>query len=66
MAFLTILLESRAKHLTPLGELYDAWALAGFFFLLCEFVSSNSEERERILEEHGKLGVYNVRTDAHR
>lgn len=52
--------------MTPLGELYDAWALAGFFFLLCEFVSSNSEERERILEEHGKLGVYNVRTDAHR
>ncbi len=61
VSFLAILLESRAVYLTPLTDLYEAWALAGFFLLLCAYISGDGEEREKMLHEKGKQGVYNVR-----
>ena len=60
VSFLTILLESRAPYLTPLTDLYEAWALAGFYLLLCAYISGDDEEREKALHDNGKQGVYNV------
>lgn len=60
LSFLTILLESRAPYLTPLTDLYEAWALAGFYLLLCAYISGDDEERENVLHDNGKQGVYNV------
>ncbi|KAF6222464.1 hypothetical protein HO173_013442 [Letharia columbiana] len=59
LAFLGILLESRAVYLIPLTEVYESFALGGFFFLLCAWIHPNGSERERILNREGKLGMYN-------
>lgn len=60
LAFLGILLESRAVYLIPLTDVYESFALGGFFFLLCAWIHPDGAERERILNREGKLGMYNV------
>lgn len=60
-AFLSILAESRADYLTPISDVYESWALAAFFLMLSSYISPVSEEREKILQEREKLGMYNVR-----
>lgn len=60
LSFLAMLLESRAVYLMPLTEVYEAFALGGFFFLLCVWIHPDGSERERILDREGKLGMYNV------
>ena len=65
ISFLTVLLETRAPYLTPLTSLYEAWALAGFFLLLCAYISGDGERRENVLHENGKQGVYNVGQSLH-
>ena len=60
VSFLAVLLETKAAYLVPLANVYEAWALAAFYLLLCVWNFDDDEEREKILEEKGKLGVYNV------
>ncbi|CAD6575156.1 MAG: hypothetical protein ASARMPREDX12_007133 [Alectoria sarmentosa] len=59
VSFLAVLLETKAAYLVPLANVYEAWALAAFYLLLCVWNFDDDEEREKILEEKGKLGVYN-------
>ncbi len=46
MAFLSVAFNDAAIYIKPIEDLYEAFALAGFFLLLCAFVEESDEERQ--------------------
>ena len=60
VAFLSLVADSHAGYLSPLSNLYEAWALCGFLLLLCAWIAPTEAELEAKLAENGKLAMYNV------
>ena len=45
-SFLSVCFPAARVYLEPWLDVFQAWALANFFLLLCDFVSQSEQERE--------------------
>jgi len=61
MAFLSVAFNDAAIYIKPIEDLYEAFALAGFFLLLCAFVEESDEERQTYFTTSGTTQPYLVR-----
>jgi hypothetical protein len=61
VSFLSIGFNDAAVYLKPIKDLYEAFALAAFFLLLCAFVQESDEERQRFIAMSGTTNQYLVR-----
>lgn len=61
VSFLSVAFNDAAVYLKPIEDLYEAFALAGFFLLLCAFVQESDEERQRFIAMSGTTNQYLVR-----
>ncbi|KAH8669499.1 organic solute transporter Ostalpha-domain-containing protein [Tricladium varicosporioides] len=55
VAFLSIAFYSAEVYLKPVEDLYEAFALSAFFYLLCAFVQENDDERQAFLISSGAI-----------
>ncbi|KAN0092106.1 DUF300 domain containing protein [Hyaloscypha variabilis] len=58
MAFLSVAFNDAAIYIKPIEDLYEAFALAGFFLLLCAFVEESDEERQTYFTTSGTTQPY--------
>jgi len=62
VAFLSVAFYDAAIYIKPVEDFFEAIALVSFFFLLCEYVQENEEEREAFLTSSGSMKQYKVCT----
>jgi len=60
VAFLSVASNNAAIYLKPIEDLYEAFALACFFLLLCAFVQESDEERQSFFTSSGTTKQYLV------
>jgi len=60
VAFLSVVFNDAAIYLKPIEDLYEAFALAGFFLLLCTFVEKSDEARQTYFSTSGTTKHYIV------
>jgi hypothetical protein len=60
IAFLSVASNDAAIYLKPIEDLYEAFALACFFLLLCAFVQESDEERQSFFTSSGTTKQYLV------
>jgi Organic solute transporter Ostalpha len=60
VSFLSVAFNDAAIYLKPVAGLYEAFALAGFFILLCAFVQEDDNEREFFFQSSGTTKHYLV------
>lgn len=58
IAFLSVTFEDAAIYIKPFEDLYEAFALASFFLLLCAFVQEDEAERETFFQASGTTKQY--------
>ncbi|TAQ91110.1 hypothetical protein B7494_g537 [Chlorociboria aeruginascens] len=51
VSLLAVAFEHQAQYITPLTDLYESFAFAAFFLLLCAFVQEDDAERQDFLRE---------------
>ncbi|CZR55851.1 uncharacterized protein PAC_05739 [Phialocephala subalpina] len=58
ISFLSIFWYNGADYLKPIEDLYEAFALASFFLLLCAFVQEDDDERQTFFQTSGTMQKY--------
>jgi hypothetical protein len=62
ISFLGVAFNDAAIYLKPIDDFYEAFALACFFLLLCQFIRETAEEREEYFTTSGTRAKYTVCT----
>ncbi|MAD87958.1 MAG: hypothetical protein CL912_33775 [Deltaproteobacteria bacterium] len=52
-SLLSVAFNDAALYIKPIDDLYEAFALASFFLLLCAFVEENDVERQAFFTASG-------------
>ncbi|KAK0122058.1 hypothetical protein ONS95_010322 [Cadophora gregata] len=61
-SFLSVVANDAALYVKPIDDLYEAFALATFFLLLCAFVEENDVERQAFFTASGTMKQYTAAT----
>ncbi|KAF8862960.1 hypothetical protein BDZ45DRAFT_702611 [Acephala macrosclerotiorum] len=57
-SFTSVLWYNGTEYLKPIEDLYEAFALASFFLLLCAFVQEDNDERQKNFATTGTIQKY--------
>lgn len=60
LSFLGVCFMDASIYLTPFEDLFESFALASFFLLMCTFVHEDEDERQAFFQTSGTIANYHV------